>query len=114
MTLIRTRLAPALIGLFIALTALAGGVELQPEATALVSDYEALEVRIDACPDGDCDDREAIEADLEVLDLDLADLEGVRDALENCTDCETLDQLLGEAGVLSAEASEEVGHWEDN
>lgn len=114
MTFTPTRFASALVGLFLAVTALAGGIDLQPAASALVSEYEALEARIDACPDGDCDDRPDIEADLEALDLDLADLQIERDALEPCSDCQELDALLDDAERLSSSASEETGNWEDN
>ncbi len=108
------RIVPALLGLFLALTAFAAGVKFEPEAAALVADYQALDARIDACPEGDCDDREGIEAEIRALDLDLAELESERDALQDCSDCETLDGLLDDAAVLSAEASEEFGDWEDN
>jgi len=109
-----SRIAPALLGLFLALTAFAAGAGLEPEASALVAGYEALEARIDACPDGDCKDREAIEAELSALDLDLADLESERDALQDCSDCERLDALLDDAAVLAAEASEETGTWDSD
>ena len=111
MTSLQSRIVPALLGLLFALTAFAAGVELEPTASALVGDYQALQSRIDACPNGDCESREAIEAELDALDLDLADLESERDSIQDCSDCATLDSLIGDAAALSAEASEETGTW---
>lgn len=112
MTALRARIAPALAFLLVALTAAAAGVELEPTANALVAEYEALHARIDACPDGDCDDRTDIEADLVALDQDLADLEADRAAIQDCQDCATLDALIDDAVALSVDAGEISGEWD--
>lgn len=113
MTRFRAPALTALLGLTVALAAFAAGVELEPQASALVADYEALGVRIDACPKGDCAESQDILDDLDSLDLELADLESTRAAIQNCTDCATLDGLLDDAGALSASATEQTGGWND-
>lgn len=112
MSSLRLPALPALLALCVALTALAGGASLEPQARALLADHEELADRIAACPNGDCEDPSRIKADFADLELDLADLEADRDELDPCSDCATLDALLEDARDLSASASEEFGGWE--
>ena len=88
--------------------------DVTDDATALLGDYQALEVRVDDCPDADCTDPQAILDDLDALEASRTQLHADRATLNSCN-CTALDAIIDDvddlAGILRATTS--TGGWNE-
>ena len=86
--------------------------ELEDRATVLYADYLDLETRIDACPDGNCQEASSLVDELDALGVELVQLHADRDTLTGCG-CQTLDSLIQGIDDLDEELNVIVGNWEN-
>ena len=86
--------------------------QVTDHAELIVSDLEALELSVEACPGGACAGSSAIEAELDSLGAELGDLQGERGALGGCG-CQELDSVIDDAKTLNMDLRATVGGWEE-
>ena len=84
--------------------------ELKAEATALLTDFEALEVDIDNCPNGTCSEAQDLIDELDALGSDLVQLHADRDLLQGCG-CQALDGLLDDLDDIEGELQLITDNW---
>lgn len=107
------RITLLLITLLGASTALAFTVaELLARANDLVADYQDLATRVAACPDGNCAERTAIEADFTDAESARASLHGDRATLNPCGSCQALDGVITDADDLGDAVGVVIAGWE--
>ena len=74
--------------------------EVLQTANALPDDYKLLEVRVDACPKGECQEAPQIESDFEDLELERDQLHADRASLDPC-ECTGVDAVIADVDDLA-------------
>jgi hypothetical protein len=85
--------------------------ELLGQASGLASAYDSLDTRVDACPDGACQDAASIVADLATLTSVLAEIHAARATLGACG-CQQLDAAISALDDLDRDLHVIVDNWE--
>ncbi len=113
MSIQRINLLSLLVLLLTATVALAvTEQELQTTATALLADYEALEISINACTNGICSEAQQLADDLDDLAVELAQLQSDRATLGSCG-CQQLDATIDDIEDLDGTLGVVVSGWDD-
>lgn len=108
-----TRIALVVATLLGATVALAFTIaELFARAEVLVGNYESLAARVAACPEGDCEDRNSIEADFQSAESARSTLHDDRATLNPCGTCQSLDLQIAAAGALGEQLGVVIEGWE--
>ena len=72
-----------------------------------------MSARVDACPDGSCDEAAALETRFASLEADRSALHATRAELGPCMSCQALDATIRAVDGLAASVTARLGTWNE-
>ena len=86
--------------------------QVATDASVLLADYNALQVRVDACPQGHCGDAANIRLTYAALEVRRIQLHADRAALPSSTGYQQIDAAIASIDQVAAATGGTIGGWE--